>query len=155
MPPATPSQTIGPFFHVAVSSSGRVRLAADGVPAVRLDGRVLDGDGAPVDDALVELWDVASARFGRCPTDGDGAFAFLVAPPSPPAYLAVSLFARGLLGRLVTRCYLAAPEVEGADAAWDAAAPDRRSTLVAEPAGDGYRFDIHLQGERETVFFAF
>lgn len=154
--PATPSQTIGPFFHVALASPAPVRLAPDAVTAVRLDGRVLDGDGAPVDDALVELWDSAAARFARCHTGIDGSYAFDVAAPGSDQaapYLAVSVFARGLLGRLVTRCYLTEPS--DGDAAWNAVPAGRRPTMVARPADGGYRFDIHLQGDQETVFFAF
>ena len=160
MPPLTPSQTIGPFFHVLMASPGPVRLAPDDAEAVRLHGRVLDGEGDPVDDALVEAWDGSSARFARCPTGVSGEFAFdVTAPSSPdaPPYLALSLFARGLLGGLTTRCYLSDPGGgDGrADAAWQAVPIERRPTLVAQPNGDGYRFDLRLQGEHETVWFCF
>jgi protocatechuate 3,4-dioxygenase alpha subunit len=129
----TPSQTIGPFFAVAL---GREEMVADG--PVRIEGTVLDGAGEPVDDAYLELWD--GQHFGRCPTDSRGRFSFTTVEPDGP-YIAVSVFARGLLQRLVTRIYLDA-----------GAAPD--PSLVARAENGAWRFDIHLQGERETVFFA-
>ena len=129
----TPSQTIGPFFAVAL---GREEMVAGG--PLRIEGAVFAGSGDPVPDAYVELWD--GVRFGRCPTDSDGAFSFTTVEPDAP-YIAVSVFARGLLQRLVTRIYLDAD-----------AAPD--PSLVARDEGGGMRrFDIYLQGERETVFF--
>jgi protocatechuate 3,4-dioxygenase alpha subunit len=141
----TPSQTIGPFFHVALASPPPARLVDGGDAAVDLHGRVLDGAGDGVADALVEVWD--GTRFGRCHTDGDGTFAFVV---DPVPYLAVTVFARGLLRHLVTRCYLEDP----GDGAFDAVPADRRSTLVAAPDDEGLRFDIRLQGPDETVFLA-
>jgi protocatechuate 3,4-dioxygenase alpha subunit len=141
----TPSQTIGPFFHVALASPPPARLVDGGDAAVDLHGRVLDGAGDGVADALVEVWD--GTRFGRCHTDGDGTFAFVV---GPVPYLAVAVFARGLLGHLLTRCYLEEP----GDDALAGVPGDRTDTLVAVPDGDGLRFDIHLQGPRETVFLA-
>jgi protocatechuate 3,4-dioxygenase alpha subunit len=129
----TPSQTIGPFFAVAL---GRAEMVADG--PLRIEGTVFDGAGDPVPDAYVELWD--GAHFGRCPTDADGAFSFTTAEPGGE-HIAVSVFARGLLQRLVTRIYLNAE-----------AAPD--PSLVARDENGVRRFDIHLQGEHETVFLA-
>jgi protocatechuate 3,4-dioxygenase alpha subunit len=129
----TPSQTIGPFFAPAL---GRREMAPDG--SVRIEGRVFDGAGEPVSDALIELWD--GRRFGRCPTDSDGRFWITTVEPEAP-YIAVSVFARGLLQRLVTRIYMDA-----------GAAPD--PSLVAHSGGGAWRFDIHLQGERQTVFLA-
>jgi protocatechuate 3,4-dioxygenase alpha subunit len=129
----TPSQTIGPFFAVAL---GREEMVADG--PLRIEGTVFDGAGDPVPDAYVELWD--GVHFGRCPTDADGTFSFTTAEPGGE-YIAVSVFARGLLQRLVTRIYLVAE-----------AAPD--PSLVAREENGVRRFDIHLQGEHETVFLA-
>jgi protocatechuate 3,4-dioxygenase, alpha subunit len=142
----TPSQTVGPFFHLGLCDRGTNELAAGGI---RLFGRVLDGGGQPVDDALVELWH-PDAGFGRCGTDTDGQFEFVVAEPSD-RYFEVMVFARGLLRHVVTRVYF--PD---ADDAFLTSLDERdRSTLVAQTAADGsLRFDIHLQGERETVFFA-
>jgi len=137
----TPSQTVGPFLSIGL------RDAPEAVPAgtpgrIRLHGLVLDGAGAPVPDALVETWQ--EAGFARCGTDDDGRWAiFTVRAP----YIDVSVFARGLLNRVITRVHFAEEDV---DAAVPAA---RRHTLVATPDGDGRRFDIRLQGEDETVFF--
>ena len=140
--PRTPSQTIGPFF--AVQLPLEQERPAD---PVRVEGRVLDGAGNAVGDALVEAWD--GATFVRAATDADGRWAVAVSASAP--YLALSVFARGLLQRVVTCVYF---DAAAADAALPELAQARRRTLVAVPAGGGYRFDVHLQGERETVFFA-
>jgi protocatechuate 3,4-dioxygenase alpha subunit len=124
---ATPSQTIGPFFAVAMENE------SPGGP-LRLSGRVVDGEGAPVSDAMLELWD--GRHFARALTDDDGRWSVATQEPEGE-YIAVSLFARGLLQRLVTRVYLDAGR-----------APD--PSLVAT---DG-TWEIRLQGERETVFYA-
>jgi protocatechuate 3,4-dioxygenase, alpha subunit len=142
----TPSQTIGPFFHFSLCDEPANQLGEGGV---RLSGRLFDGAGEPVDDALVELWH-PDVGFGRCETDADGRFDFAVSQPADE-HLEVMVFARGLLKQVVTRVYF-----PGAEDAFLASLPERdRSTLVAEPEGDGsLRFDIRLQGEGETVFFA-
>ena len=184
--PSTPSQTIGPFFAVALPWPDGPDVVSEGTQgAVRIGGRVLDGAGEPVPDALVETWQAdprgrfahpddprgpaepaAGFRgFGRCATDGQGRWAVRTVKPSPlPApgggseapHLDVSVFARGLLGRLVTRVYF--PDEAEANAADPllASVPDPavRARLVAVPDGDGLRFDIHLQGDRETPFLA-
>jgi protocatechuate 3,4-dioxygenase alpha subunit len=153
---STPSQTIGPFFHLTLGSPGPARMVGDDHPgATALSGRVLDGAGDGVSDALVELWD--GDNFARCHSETDGGFSFVVAKPPPidaAPHFAVSVFARGLLGRLVTRCYFPDDAANATDPVLAAVAPDRRATLIAAPDGDGLRFDICLQGERETVFFA-
>ena len=154
--------------------------------AVRIGGRVLVGQGDPVADALVETWQAdAQGRFahpddpsgpgesagppfrgfGRCPTDAKGRWAIRTVKPGPlPApdggteapHLDVSVFARGLLGRLMTRVYF--PDEADANAADPVLAsiedPAVRARLVAVADGDGLRFDILLQGERETPFLA-
>jgi protocatechuate 3,4-dioxygenase, alpha subunit len=142
----TPSQTIGPFFHFGLCDRPANELTTDGI---RLFGRVLDGAGEPVNDALVELWH-PEGGFGRCETDTRGRFEFVVAEPSD-RHFEVMVFARGLLRHVVTRVYF--PD---ADDAFLGSLDERdRPTLVAQTEGDGsLRFDIHLQGERETVFFA-
>ena len=139
----TPSQTVGPFFTI-----GLTHLQDPG-GTVRLSGRVLDGAGEPVPDALVETWQSDPPVFTRCPTDPDGHWAVRVAPA---AYVNVSVFARGLLNRVVTRAYLNAGR---ADPVLDAIEAGRRGTLVAAETDDGYIFDVHLQGPHETVFFSF
>jgi protocatechuate 3,4-dioxygenase, alpha subunit len=145
VPARTPSQTVGPFFAFSLCDRPANELAGG---ELRLSGRVLDGAGDPVGDALVELWH-PDAGFGRCGTDADGRFEFLVAEP-PDGHFEVMVFARGLLKHVVTRLYF-----PGAEDEFLASLSERdRSTLVAEPDGEGLRFDVHLQGERETVFFA-
>jgi protocatechuate 3,4-dioxygenase, alpha subunit len=182
--PGTPSQTIGPFFAVALPWADGPQVVPDGTPgALRIGGRVLDGAGDPVPDALVETWQAdphgrfthpddprgavrGSFRgFGRCPTDAEGRWAVLTVKPGPlPApdggleapHLDVSVFARGLLNRLVTRIYFPdEPEANAADPLL-ASIPDprARARLVATGDGDRLRFDIHLQGDQETPFLA-
>jgi protocatechuate 3,4-dioxygenase alpha subunit len=185
--PRTPSQTVGPFFHFALPAEEERRLVEPGDPdAVQIRGRVLDGAGEPVDDALVEIWQANRAGryahpadpreelplepgfsgFGRCETDAQGHFELLTVKPGPvpgpdgarqAPHIDVSVFARGLLDRLVTRIYF--PDEEQANAAdpvlSSIADEGLRSSLIARPADGGLRFDIHLQGERQTAFFAF
>jgi protocatechuate 3,4-dioxygenase, alpha subunit len=142
----TPSQTVGPFFHFSLCDRPVNELAAGGIP---LSGHVYDGAGDPVSDALVELWH-PEVGFGRCATDADGSFGFTVARPGD-GHFEVMVFARGLLKRVVTCVYF--PDAE--DDFLTSLGERDRSTLVAEEEDDGsLRFDIHLQGERETVFFA-
>jgi protocatechuate 3,4-dioxygenase, alpha subunit len=149
--PPTPSQTIGPFFHVAVAPEPPVRVAPPDDPAaVLLDGQVFDGAGEPVVDALVEVLEPAGG-LGRCATDGTGRYAFVV--PVVP-YLSVRVFARGLLRGLDTRCYLPERASATADDVVAALSPEQATTLFAVAAGPGFRFDIHLQGDAETTFFA-
>jgi protocatechuate 3,4-dioxygenase alpha subunit len=139
----TPSQTVGPFFSLGLCDRPANELPGG---SVRLRGRVLGGDGEPVDDALVEVWQ-PEVGFGRCGTDEEGRFEFVV----PPAHhLNVMVFARGLLKQVITRVYFPGAE-DDVLAAVDAG---RRATLVAEPDGDALRWDVRLQGDRETVFFA-
>ena len=165
----TPGQTIGPFFAFALQYDGDAELVPDGHPgAVTLGGRVLDGAGQPVPDAVVELWQADPAGgvvraagslrrgdvfsgWGRCGTDDDGAWSFRTVTPGAP-FFALTVFARGLLDRLHTRAYL--PDAPG-DALLAELDPGRRQTLRARPAGGGFVFDIRLQGEGETVFLAY
>ncbi|MGH9065868.1 MAG: protocatechuate 3,4-dioxygenase subunit alpha [Acidimicrobiales bacterium] len=185
----TPSQTIGPFFVFALPWPDGPLVVAEGTRgAFRLAGRLLDGAGEPVADALVETWQADPEGrfpdggsppggsppggsptgwfrgFGRCPTDAEGRFGFLTVKPGPipgpdgtqAPHVDVSVFARGLLRRLVTRVYF--PDEAEANALDPvlSALPDAaaRSTLVARPGDGGLVFDIHLQGDDETVFFA-
>ena len=142
--PLTPGQTVGPFFAIGLPWGKGPVADPDGI---RISGLVLDGAGAPIPDALVETWDARSGSFCRSETDDDGRW-HVVTPAAP--HLGVSVFARGLLHRLVTRIYLEPPTD---DPVWDSVPAERRSTLLAERTSDGYRFDIRLQGNLETVFF--
>jgi protocatechuate 3,4-dioxygenase alpha subunit len=173
----TPSQTVGPFFAFALPFDGGPFLVPPGAPhAVRLHGCVLDGAGAPVPDALLEVWqrdahgrvvaEPGSRRrdrgaftgFGRAATEVDGTYEFRTELPGPDAHGArwatVTVFARGLLHHLFTRVYFApGGEEEPTDVLLARLPEARRRTLLARPDADGaYRFDVRLQGEDETVF---
>jgi protocatechuate 3,4-dioxygenase, alpha subunit len=132
----TPSQTVGPYFSIGLCRRRDDVLAEDGV---ELTGRLLDGEGAPIPDGVVEVLDAASRTWGRSSADADGRFRFLV--PRGTARLEAFVFARGLLRHQLTRIYL-----DGGGGAED-------ETLVAHPDGDGFRFDIRMQGNRATLFF--
>ena len=162
--PLTPSQTVGPFFGVGLPFEKGEQLAPPGEAGVmRIEGQVLDGKGEPVPDALLEIWQPATG-FGRARTDSEGAFSFTTVKPGPvPApdggmqapHFNVTVFARGLLRHLVTRMYFPdETEANGADPVLNLVEPARRETLIAKNCGGVLHFDVRLQGERETVFFA-
>jgi protocatechuate 3,4-dioxygenase, alpha subunit len=178
----TPSQTVGPFFHYALPYEHGSRVAGVNRPGVlRLFGRVLDGHGDGVGDALVEIWqadeegrfvsgtgmydevtDTGFRGFGRCPTDPGGRFELHTVKPAgvpttdatPQApHIALAVFARGMLRQVQTRVYFEdETEANAADPLLTAVDSGRRRTLVAARTADGYRFDVHLQGDDETVF---
>jgi protocatechuate 3,4-dioxygenase alpha subunit len=180
-PATTPSQTVGPFFAVVLPWSDGPHVVPDGTAgAVRIGGRVLDGAGEPVPDALVETWQadpegrfdhpddprgrVPGFRgFGRCPTDGAGRWAVVTLKPGPvPApgggeqapHIAVSILARGLLNRVATRIYFGdEAEANASDPVLAALANTDRATLIAARVDGGYAIDIRLQGDGETAFF--
>lgn len=168
--PPTPSQTVGPFFGYALPYPGDSQLVPPGSPgAIQLHGRVLDGAGEPVPDALLELWQSdASGRvvqrggslrrdgfaftgWGRASTDPRGHYSFSTLLPGTP-FFSLTVFARGMLQHLFTRAYLPGGED---DALLASLAPDRRDTLLAAREGQGFRFDVRLQGEGETVFLTY
>ncbi|WP_119071161.1 protocatechuate 3,4-dioxygenase subunit alpha [Rubrobacter indicoceani] len=175
-PEATPSQTIGPFFHDALLDRDLSELAAPDHPGtVRISGGVYDGAGEAVTDAMVEVWQADPAGrfdsagftgFGRSGTR-DGEFAFVTLKPGPAPgerpgevqapHLSVSIFARGLLDRVVTRIYFPDEEARNASDPVLSAIEDARlrETLVAKRSEDGLRFDVHLQGPDQTAFFGF
>jgi protocatechuate 3,4-dioxygenase, alpha subunit len=168
----TPSQTIGPFFRIGTAWAAATDLVSEGTPgALVLSGRVLDGAGEPVADAMVEIWqadgrgcfppdtDPSWSGLGRALTDAAGGYRFVTVAPGPvddeqAPHFDVSVFARGLLQRLVTRVYLAGHPANDTDPLLGIIPPDRRVTLLATGEGDERHFDIHLQGPRETVFLA-
>jgi protocatechuate 3,4-dioxygenase alpha subunit len=186
-PGETPSQTVGPFWSIGLPWDSASTFEGGAAPddAFTVSGFVLDGAGDPVADAIVESWQADhSGRFDH-PDDPRGAVAWdgfrgfarscvdadaryeivTVMPGQVPAadgtlqapHLLVSIFARGLLDRVVTRIYFADQEALNAiDPVLSGLAPQRRETLLAQPVeGEGaYRLDIHLQGPAETVFFA-
>lgn len=177
----TPSQTVGPYLSIGLAwPDGPFVVAPDSPGAVRIHGRLLDGAGEPVGDGLIETWQadpdgrfdhpddprgaVAGFRgFGRSLTGPAGEWEIVTrkpgALPTPTGaveapHLDISVFGRGLLHRLVTRLYFGDEDAaNAADPVLGALDPVRRTTLVAAVADDGYRFDIHLQGPHETVFF--
>jgi protocatechuate 3,4-dioxygenase, alpha subunit len=118
----TPSQTVGPYFTIGLCRERQNEIVRGG--SVYVVGRVLDGNGEPVSDALVELWQPEG--WGRCGTDAEGRFEFLTERPAD-GYADVMVFARGLLKHLVTRCEFGDDDV--------------------------VQFDVRLQGDGETVFF--
>src|SRR3954447_16714865 len=158
---STPSQTIGPFFSFGMDWLGSVKGGR-----LTVVGTVSDGAGEPVPDALLELWQADEdgqfrGNFGRCLTDDRGHYEVATVKPGrvddrQAPHIDVSVFARGLLQRVVTRLYL--PGDNGTldpDPLLAAIPdPDRRATLVGVDDGDVIRFDIRLQGDRETVFLA-
>lgn len=153
----TPSQTVGPFFGFALPFADDAHATdVESHQALRIEGQVLDGAGEPVPDALVEA--SQGEQFARCRTDGEGAFHFVLRKPivsdGAPCF-EVTVFARGLLRHLQTRMYF--PDEEGAnraDRVLRLVEESRRHTLIAHQDADIVRFDIRLQGESETVFFA-
>jgi len=160
----TPSQTVGPFFHKALLHDGGGDLTASGASGERivLEGRILDGDGAPVTDAMVEIWQANGAGrydhpsdpqvnpidprfhgFGRVGTDGDGCFRFRTIKPGPvrehgdftqAPHISVMIFARGLLRHLATRIYFPGEPLNETDPVLCAVPPSRRATLIARAA---------------------
>jgi protocatechuate 3,4-dioxygenase alpha subunit len=156
----TPSQTIGPFFRFGLDWMEATDLVAPGAAGAReLSGRVFDGEGLEVPDAMIEIWQ--PPRFGRCLTAADGSYRFTIARPEKRGdgqapHLSMSVFARGLLHRLVTRVYFPDHgEANAADPLLAAVPGDRRDTLLAVAEPHCLRFDIHLQGPRETIFLAY
>jgi protocatechuate 3,4-dioxygenase alpha subunit len=158
----TPSQTIGPFFSFGLDwMDATVLVPAEHPDALGLRGRVLDGGGQAVPDGVVEIWD--GSAFGRSLTDPEGAFEFTLCKPAPrraghAPHIDVSVFARGLTQRAVTRIYFPDEvEANAADPVLALVEPERRVTLVASADGGprALRFDVCLQGAEETVFFAY
>lgn len=188
----TPSQTVGPYLHLGLTPGAYgVREVFSNVVAdpgvagtrIRIEGRLIDGTGAPIVDGMVETWQAdaegryphpADGRplrsnsfrgFGRCATDATGGFSFdTVKPGTVPGpngttqapHLNVGIFARGILKRLFTRIYFEGEPANAADPILALVPAERRATLIARPDPANrqlYRIDIHLQGDKETVFF--
>ncbi len=181
---STPSQTVGPFLAIVLPWEDGPDVAVPGTPGlITIRGTLTDGAGEPVPDGLVEVWQAdpdgrfnhpddprgAVVRpgfrgFGRCPTDATGAYVLHTLKPGPlpdgdggkeAPHLDVSVFARGLLNRLVTRIYFPdEADANSADPVLAALPADDRRLLTAVAEHDGsLRFDIRIQGEDETPFF--
>jgi protocatechuate 3,4-dioxygenase, alpha subunit len=152
----TPSQTVGPFFGFALPFENDADGAGEAGGAIRVEGRVLDGAGEPVPDALVEA--SQGEQFARRRTDGEGAFHFTLRKPAVndgAPFFEIMVFARGLLRHLYTRMYFPDEEAANrADGVLRLVDEARRQTLIAHGNKDILQFDIRLQGEGETVFFA-
>ena len=156
--PRTPSQTVGPFFALGLCRRPENELAAAEGDSFKLIGSVLDGDDAPVPDALVEIWLAAERRWGRCATDSEGRFEFTAPKPLPldgeAPRIDVYVFARGLLKHQLTRIYFPDERANESDPVLSILTADQRDALTAKPEDGAFRFDIRLQGDRQTVFFA-
>jgi protocatechuate 3,4-dioxygenase alpha subunit len=159
--PRTPSQTVGPFFAFGLCVPPQNELLAPADErAVRIHGSVIDGAGNPVADAMVEVWQPPGrpgAGWARSGTDAAGGYSFVVARPQAAdgeaAHLNVLVFARGLLKPVMTRMYLPGDPSHEADPVLSALPAERAQTMVAVADGGALRFDVRLQGDRETAFF--
>lgn len=167
MNPATPSQTVGPFFSLGLEHfyASNLALPDSSQPTVLVKGNILDGDGLPVPDAMMEIWQADShgkyaqpkdvrnktikqsfEGFGRVPTNDDGAFRFTTIKPGcvpgpggsvQAPHLVISIFTRGLLKRLVTRMYFPNEPANTADFVLNLVERDRRATLIARQSSEG------------------
>jgi len=190
----TPSQTVGPYFAYGLTPTGRYdwkdTFSANLVTAdasgerIRIAGRVFDGDGMPINDSMLEIWQAdAQGRyaspvdtrapanssfkgFGRVGTDKDGGYRFDTVKPGPvpgptgqpqAPHIVMAVYARGMLRQSYTRIYFGDETANADDPILALVPAERRSTLVAQRrVEDGqavYTFDIHMQGDQETVFF--
>ncbi len=185
----TPSQTVGPYFKYGLTPGtdyrwndafGNNLATPDAVgERIRIEGQVFDGDGKPVVDSMLEIWqadgqgrfadqtqgtlaNTAFRGFGRVGTDASGAFAFdTVKPgqvPDPDGklqapHILLAVFARGMTMQTYSRIYFVGQAANATDPVLALVPSERRNTLMATKQGAAYRFDVHLQGERETVFF--
>jgi protocatechuate 3,4-dioxygenase alpha subunit len=176
---ATASQTVGPFFDVGPGREAHLRpvvWAGQSGDRLHLQLRVTDGDGDPVPDALIEIWQAdsngahgASSRdrdsgwqgIGRLATSPLGTCIFDTVRPgsvasSEAGHVNVCFFSRGLLRHIYTRIYFAGDPALASDPVLALVPPDRRETLIAQPVSGQsgwWSFEIRLQGDRETVFF--
>jgi protocatechuate 3,4-dioxygenase, alpha subunit len=198
----TPSQTVGPFFAYGLTPDGRCEWDPNGQYSwketvgdnlvtpdatgerIRITGRVTDGDGQPINDALIEIWqadaqgrythprdnralpNAAFKGFGRSATDKNGEYGFETIKPGPvpgpngkpqAPHIVFCIFSRGMLRQIYTRLYFADEAGNASDPILAMVPADRRGTLIAGKETKGgaplYRFDIRVQGDKETVFF--
>jgi len=179
----TTSQTVGPYFAIGLTWLNQHDLTAPGVSGkkITIEGRLLDADGKPIPDGLIEVWQANSHGkyahpedkqdkplekgfhgFGRIPMDANGHFHFTTIQPGPvpgpdgkpqAPHILVSVFARGMLDRLVTRIYFPDEPLNAGDFVLNLIEPARRGTLIARKKGDSLEWNIVVQGPQETVFF--
>jgi len=180
----TSSQTVGPYLHIGLTWLVTDNLVGPGVSGekVTIEGRIVDGDGQPVSDALVEIWqanahgkyahpddpqdkplEAGFKGFGRVPTDESGGFRFTTIKPGRVAapdgglqapHINVTILMRGMLRQLVTRIYFPGDPANGEDAVLASVPKARRDTLIASARAPGtLEWNVVLQGARETVFF--
>lgn len=194
----TPSQTVGPFFAYGLTPTGRCDWDPNGSyrwketvgdnlvtpdvtgDKIRIEGVILDGDGKPINDAMIEIWQAdaqgryANPRdnralpnakfkgFGRSATDKSGVYSFDTIKPGPvpgpkgapqAPHIVFCIYSRGMLRQVYTRMYFPDDPANASDMVLNLVPTDRRQTLVARKEGDKYRFDVRVQGENETVFF--
>jgi protocatechuate 3,4-dioxygenase alpha subunit len=176
---STPSQTVGPFFDFGLVTTFHRRPGSPPIEGqIRLTVRVFDGDGVPLDDAVVEFWQrgdqpaagagttstALTSECGRAATGADGSCELLVSRPrsaagdvpAPAAHVNLCLLARGLLRQVYTRVYFAGDPALASDPVLALVPADRQATLLAQPdpkEAGRWSFEIHLQGPQETVFF--
>jgi protocatechuate 3,4-dioxygenase, alpha subunit len=166
------SQTVGPFFQIGLEYLNERAPEIPVDEAITIQGKVLDCDGAPVPDAMLEFWNSSETSheggfprgFRRASTDDDGHFSVAMRKPTTAAskdgqtqvpHLLVLVFARGLLRHLLSRVYFEGEAGNDSDSVLLAVPPERRHTLIAHrDADNSYRWDVVLQGSDETVFFA-
>jgi protocatechuate 3,4-dioxygenase, alpha subunit len=176
-PQLSPSQTVGPFFAYGLTpgekypqndlATGQMVDGSVTGERVRLEGKLFDGAGNPINDAFIEVWQADGKGqfnatnsnfkgFGRCATNDQGEFWFNTIKPASyggnAPHLSLHILARGVLTHLYTRVYFAGDDVSQ-DNVMNLVPVERRETLIAKKQGDKYLFDIHIHGEKENVFF--
>lgn len=168
----TPSQTVGPYFAYGLTpeqyrydfDSWATENLVDENSGITITGRVLDGEGTPIPDAMIEIWqdDGRQQLFGRCGTGTDPQCSFIFRTQKPSAqegeapFLTVIIFMRGQLIHSFTRIYFSDEEKSNSDdPVLNRIEAGRRHTLIAKKNGAFYEFDIRMQGEDETVFFEY
>ncbi|HVF63952.1 MAG TPA: protocatechuate 3,4-dioxygenase subunit alpha [Casimicrobiaceae bacterium] len=179
----TSSQTIGPYLHIGMTWAVNPQFAGPDVEGERIEvsGRIVDGDGKPVTDAMIEIWqanaagryahadddrdlplDASFTGWGRVITDDDGRFGFATVKPGPvpspdggvqAPHLNVTIFMRGLLKHLWTRIYFDGETANARDPVLARVGPARSGTLIAKRTPNGFVWNVVLQGADETVFF--
>ncbi len=194
----TPSQTVGPFYAYGLTPKGRAKWDPDGTYSwketvgdnlvtpdvvgdrIRIEGAIYDGDGQPIPDAMLEIWqadgqgryanepgsrarpNAAFKGHGRSACDKDGVFSFDTVKPGQVAgpggtpqapHVVFAIFGRGMLRQVYTRMYFEGEAANATDPILALVPADRRDTLIAKKNGNVWRFDIYMQGDRETVFF--